>query len=357
MSNFADLLIRWQQQHGRHNLPWQGTQNPYLIWVAEIMLQQTQVKTVIPFYQRFIETFPTIAALAKADLDDVLALWSGLGYYARGRNLHKAACVIVDQYQGKFPTHSSEIQKLPGIGRTTAAAIAAFCYGEPCTILDGNVKRVLARYFGINGYSGLGATQQQLWEIAEAVLPQSNAQKSMPIYTQALMDLGAMICTRTSPHCTACPLQSHCVALLENRVSSLPTPKPSKVLPSKEAVFLLLQHHDKLLLEKRVNQGIWKELWCLPETTKNFHYQSYCTQTLGIDVVCVDSLLPPIDHTFTHFKLRMYTQRLQVKSIVQQPQCNLTRWVTIDEAFQLAIPTAIKKILSKYRATSIPIFL
>lgn len=357
MSNFADLLIRWQQQYGRHNLPWQGTQNPYLIWVAEIMLQQTQVKTVIPFYQRFIETFPTIAVLAKADLDDVLALWSGLGYYTRGRNLHKAACVIVDQYQGKFPTHSSEIQKLPGIGRTTAAAIAAFCYGEACTILDGNVKRVLARYFGIDGYSGLAATQQQLWGIAEAVLPQSNAQKNMPIYTQALMDLGAMICTRTFPRCTACPLQSHCVALLENRVASLPTPKPSKVLPSKEAVFLLLQHHNKLLLEKRVNQGIWKELWCLPETTKNYHYQSYCTQMLGIDAVCVDSLLPPIDHTFTHFKLKMYTQRLQVKSIVQQPQCNPIRWVTTDEAFRLAIPTAIKKILSKYRAESLPITL
>lgn len=354
MPNFANLLIRWQQQHGRHDLPWQGTQNPYLIWVAEIMLQQTQVKTVIPFYQRFIETFPTIAALAKADLDDVLAMWSGLGYYARGRNLHKAAGVIMNDYQGKFPTCSSEIQKLPGIGRTTAAAIAAFCYGEPCTILDGNVKRVLARYFGIEGYPGLSATQQRLWEKAEAVLPRGNTQKNMPAYTQALMDLGAIICTRTSPRCTACPLQSHCTAFLENRISCLPTPKPSKALPSKETVFLLLLHHDKLLLEKRVNQGIWKELWCLPEAEKNDHYQNYCAQMLGIDAVCVDLLLPPIDHTFTHFKLRMYTQRLQVKSIIQQPQCNPIRWVTTDEAFQLAIPTAIKKILSKYRAASTP---
>lgn len=349
MPTIATILIHWQQKHGRHDLPWQSTKNPYLIWVSEIMLQQTQVKTVIPFYQRFIQAFPTVSSLAEADLNDVLALWSGLGYYTRCRNLHKAACVIVDHHQGIFPHTAVEIQKLPGVGQTTAAAIAAFAYGEVCTILDGNVKRVLARYFGINGYPGSRTTQQQLWEKAEAMLPQKNTRKNMPIYTQALMDLGAMICTRHAPQCNQCPLRSQCTAFLERRVSELPTPKPKKNLPSKETVFLLLNYHGKILFEKRVNKGIWEELWCLPEAQKVSNYQNYCAQSLGIEAICIDQLSSPIDHSFTHFKLKMYTQQLQVKRIIQQNNLALVNWVTVDEAFKLAIPTAIRKILSKYQ--------
>ncbi|SDY32526.1 A/G-specific adenine glycosylase [Nitrosomonas sp. Nm33] len=345
MSTFANTLILWQIQHGRHDLPWQGTNDPYAIWVAEIMLQQTQVMTVIPYYQRFMEAFPDIEYLAKASVDDALALWSGLGYYSRGRNLHKAACLMAEHYQSRFPRHAAEIQQLPGIGRSTAAAIAAFAYGERCAILDGNVKRVFARYFGIIGYPGEKKTEALLWQKAEELLPQAGVKQQMAAYTQALMDLGATVCTRHQPKCLSCPLQPNCVAFAENRVASLPTPRPRKPLPSKETTFLIMIDQDKILLEKRPSPGIWGGLWCLPERQVDNNNQTYRTQSMEIDALPLTDL-PPLDHTFTHFKLRIHTQLLQVINRSHKKTDNEI-WLTIDNALQLALPAPVRKILLK----------
>ncbi|SFI19046.1 A/G-specific adenine glycosylase [Nitrosomonas sp. Nm34] len=343
MSTFANTLIEWQKQHGRHSLPWQGTNDPYAIWVAEVMLQQTQVMTVIPYYQRFLEAFPDIECLAEASLDTVLTLWSGLGYYSRGRNLHKAACLIMERFQGRFPRHAAEIAQLPGIGRSTAAAIAAFAYGERCAILDGNVKRVFARYFAVTRYPGEKKTEALLWQKAEGLLPQENAQQQMATYTQALMDLGATVCTRHQPKCLSCPLQPDCIAFAENRVASLPTSKPRKPLPSKETTFLILRNQDEILLEQRSSPGIWGGLWCLPEKPIDIDSQTYCRQCMGIESVPISSL-PPLNHTFTHFKLRIHPQLLQVINYSRKKTATEI-WLTIDKALQLAIPVPVRKIL------------
>ena len=207
MSDFSAKLIHWQKHHGRHHLPWQGTRDPYAIWLSEIMLQQTQVTTVTPYYQRFMQRFPNIKSLSLGPLDDILTLWSGLGYYARARHLHQTAQLIMRNYDGKFPRQLDLIQQFPGIGRSTAAAIAVFAFGERCAILDGNVKRVFTRYFGIEGYPGNQKIQNQLWEKAITLLPDKNTKNNIETYTQALMDLGALVCTRSKPNCTICPLQ------------------------------------------------------------------------------------------------------------------------------------------------------
>ena len=224
MSSFAHQLIRWQKQHGRHDLPWQGA-DAYRVWLSEIMLQQTQVATVIPYYQRFVASFPNIAALAAATEDQVLAHWSGLGYYARGRNLHKAAQIIVEKHHGEFPHELEQILELPGIGRSTAAAVCALAFHQRRAILDGNVKRVLARYCGIEGWAGEKKVEEKLWRQAEALLPEGD----VATYTQALMDMGATICTRSKPKCVLCPVQADCVALQTDRIADLPTPRPRKL--------------------------------------------------------------------------------------------------------------------------------
>ncbi len=349
MTAFATQLIQWQQKNGRHHLPWQGTRDPYAIWLSEIMLQQTQVNTVIPYYKRFMQSFPDIQSLAQAPLDAVLALWSGLGYYSRARNLHQAACMVTQNYQGSFPQTRSLIQQLPGIGRSTAAAIAVFAYGKCEAILDGNVKRVFTRYFGIAGYPGESKTQTLLWRMAEEHLPGSNQKHHIQTYTQALMDLGATICTRRKPICTTCPLQKNCVALNDNRIEQLPTPKIRKPLPQKEAIFLVLLHHQEILLEKRPSTGIWGGLWSLPELEVNENASIYCQQHLGIHVNLPTSL-PSLDHQFTHFKLRIHPQLLQVvsQSMIKAPQ---TTWVKPHAALKYAIPTPVRKLLEKHFPT------
>ncbi|MCW5601274.1 A/G-specific adenine glycosylase [Nitrosomonas sp.] len=350
MSTFANTLIHWQRQHGRRDLPWQNTRDPYAIWIAEIMLQQTQVATVIPYYQRFITIFPDIETLARASLDAVLALWSGLGYYTRGRNIHKAACLMVARYQGRFPSNAAAIEQLPGIGRSTAAAIAAFAYGERCAILDGNVKRVLTRYFGINGYPGEKKTEILLWEKAESLLPQENTHECIATYTQAQMDLGALVCTRHHPQCRVCPLRSNCVAFRENRTTKLPAPKPRKPLPNREATFLLMIDQNSILLEKRSNTGIWGGLWCLPQLPASIDLKLSCMQYSGINAAFIANL-PVIDHTFTHFKLRISTCLLKV---IDRPNNSLEEqvWVTIDEALNLAIPAPVRKILMEVSSST-----
>lgn len=345
MSSIATQLIHWHREYGRHHLPWQGNRDPYAIWLSEIMLQQTQVNTVIPYYVRFMQAFPTISSLAQSPLDAVLALWSGLGYYSRARNLHQTARILMQDYHGQFPGTRAAIQQLPGIGRSTAAAIAVFAYGKREAILDGNVKRVFTRYFGIAGYPGESKTQNLLWSRAEELLPVYYHAGQIETYTQALMDLGATVCTRRSPLCEICPLQQHCVAFKENRVNQLPTTKLRKPLPKKETIFLMLIQDQKLLLEKRPPSGIWGELWCPPEIEIGVDAAVYCQSYLGIRVQSSIEL-PVLDHQFTHYKLRIHSQLLEVVSdtLIQQ---NKFIWIKPSDALEQAIPAPVRKLLKQ----------
>jgi A/G-specific adenine glycosylase len=340
MSSFATRLVRWQKQHGRHDLPWQGA-DAYRVWLSEIMLQQTQVATVIPYYQRFIISFPTIATLASASEEQVLAHWSGLGYYARGRNLHRAARIVMENHHGEFPREFDQILDLPGIGRSTAAAICALAYRERRAILDGNVKRVLARYCAISGSSGEKAVESQLWQKAEVLLPQ----RDIAAYIQAQMDLGSTLCTRSKPKCGECPVQSDCVAFQNGRVSELPTPRPRKAVPEKHATFLLLMHGNDVLLEKRPGSGIWGGLWCPPqfddeEATENWFVRNAMDASHGVRMEI-------FTHTFTHFKLCITPLKIQLSRKPLRAEQPGSVWLDVDEALQAAIPTPVRKMLEK----------
>lgn len=345
MSPIATQLIHWHKDHGRHHLPWQGSRDPYSVWLSEIMLQQTQVNTVIPYYSRFMREFPTIISLALAPLDAVLVIWSGLGYYSRARNLHQAARIIMQDYQGQFPDSRAMIEKLPGIGRSTAAAIAVFAFGKREAILDGNVKRILARYFGIAGNPEESRIKNLLWKKAEEVLPVIYRENQIETYTQALMDLGATVCIRHTPLCKACPLQQHCVAFKVKRVDQFPTAKLRKPLPKKETVFLILMKNQKLLLEKRPASGIWGDLWCPPEIRTGVDAATYCNRFLGLQVHSPVEL-PILDHQFTHFKLRIHSQLLQVVSSTHNPH-NKFIWISPSNAIEQAIPAPLRKLLKQ----------
>ena len=297
MNNFATRIIEWQRRHGRHGLPWQGAE-AYRVWVSEIMLQQTQVASVIPYYLRFVTSFPDIAALAAASEDEVLAHWSGLGYYSRARNLHRAAQLIMQRHEGKFPREFDDIMAFPGIGRSTAAAICALAFHERRAILDGNVKRVLARYCAIEGYAGKKEVEMQLWREAEALLPRQPSphpsrerilesdglDDSIATYIQGLMDLGATICIRTRPRCDVCPVRKNCAAYQSGRVALLPTPRPRKTLPEKHSTFLLLLNGSDILLEKRPGSGVWGGLWCPPQFDDEQSALAWCKQrSIAID--------------------------------------------------------------------------
>lgn len=287
---FAPRLLDWHRQHGRHDLPWQQTRDAYRIWLSEIMLQQTQVATVIPYYARFLARFPDIPALAAAPQDEVMALWSGLGYYARARNLHRCAQVLVAEHGGRFPEDAAAIAELPGIGRSTAAAIAAFAFGRRGAILDGNVKRVLTRVFGIEGFPGKPAVERELWALAESLLPP----REIEAYTQGIMDLGATLCTRSRPDCAACPMRGLCVAERDGRQAALPTAKPARALPARESRVTIFTDGRKVLLEQRPPTGIWGSLWTLPEGTPEALAASFGLRILD------RSELPSLKHTFTH---------------------------------------------------------
>ncbi|HAP27431.1 MAG TPA: A/G-specific adenine glycosylase, partial [Achromobacter sp.] len=262
--DFAPRIVAWQRQHGRHDLPWQNTRDPYRIWLSEIMLQQTQVATVIPYYERFLQRFPDVAALAAASQEDVMPYWAGLGYYARARNLHRCAQEIVRDWDGRFPPTAEAIATLPGIGRSTAAAIAAFSNGERSPILDGNVKRVFTRHFGIAGDPAKREVEQRLWALAHAQVDAAPG-LDMAAYTQGLIDLGATLCTRGKPACDRCPVADTCVARREGRQAELPTPKVRKAIPERETCMLVLRHKGAFLLQQRPEPGIWGGLWSLPE--------------------------------------------------------------------------------------------
>jgi len=340
MTDFAQRLIDWQKQYGRHDLPWQNTTDPYAIWVSEIMLQQTQVAAVIGYYQKFMQRFPDIATLANASQDEVLQHWSGLGYYSRARNLHNAAQIIVDEHQGAFPADFTTIQTLPGIGRSTAAAIASFAFNQVQTILDGNVKRVLARYFAIEGWPGAPSIEKQLWALAESLLPETG----MVAYTQGLMDLGATLCTRSKPQCNRCPLASDCEAFKLGRTHLLPTPKPRKSTPEKSVTMLILRQGDSVLLEKRPASGIWGGLWSFPETELTEHLTEYAKQRFGLEVSPA-APLAQLSHAFTHFKLHIKPQPLIVTGRHTQLGEAGQVWLNIEDALGAAIPTPVRKIL------------
>ena len=340
MKSFSSLLIAWQRTHGRHGLPWQGT-NAYHVWLSEIMLQQTQVATVIPYFQRFVISFPNIAALAAATEEQVLAHWSGLGYYARGRNLHKAAQIIAEKYHGEFPRAFEPILELPGIGRSTAAAICALAYHESRAILDGNVKRVLARYCGIEGWTGEKRVEEKLWRQAEALLPQ----RDVAIYTQALMDLGATVCVRSKPQCVLCPVQADCVALQTERTAELPTPRPRRAVPERYATFLLLMHGNDILLEKRPGSGIWGGLWCPPqfddeEAGRDWFVRNGMDASEGIR-------LETFTHTFTHFKLHVTPLKIQLARKPLRAAQTGCVWLDVEEALRAAIPTPVRELLKQ----------
>src|SRR5512135_593859 len=338
--DFASCLIRWQKQHGRHDLPWQGA-DAYRVWLSEIMLQQTQVATVIPYYQRFTAAFPTIAALAAASEEQVLTHWSGLGYYARGRNLHKAARIIVEQFGGEFPRRFEDIVELPGVGRSTAAAVCALAYHERRAILDGNVKRVLARYCGIEGWAGEKKVEEELWRQAEALLPPQD----VATYTQALMDMGATVCTRSRPKCVLCPVQADCVALQSDRIAELPSPRPRKAVPERHAVFLLLMHGNDILLEKRPGSGIWGGLWCPPQFDDEVAARDWFLRN-GM-VASEGEKLETFTHTFTHFKLHITPLRVQLAHKPLRAMQPGMLWLDVGEALGAAIPTPVRKVLQQ----------
>lgn len=339
VNSFAHHIIRWQQRYGRHSLPWQDSRDPYRIWLSEIMLQQTQVTTVIPYFERFTARFPSLAALASADEDEVLTLWSGLGYYTRARNLHAAARAIVENHGGQFPTHPENIAQLPGVGRSTAAAIASLAFGQRCAILDGNVKRVLARHGGISGWTGDKKVETALWQLAEARLPAT----SIEPYTQGMMDLGALICTRTRPTCAACPVNTDCIAHIQHRTAELPTPRPKKVLPEKQVQMLLLIDQGELLLEKRPAQGIWGGLWSLPELDVGADPADHCLSHFGIGLLSQQPLAQ-FTHSFTHFKLQIQAAKLQPAS--RMPEKPGQMWLTPEQALNAALPAPVRKLVS-----------
>jgi len=292
-------ILKWYRQHGRKDLPWQENRNAYRVWVSEIMLQQTQVKTVIPYYEKFMQSFPDVTALANAPEDAVLHHWSGLGYYARARNLHKAAQLVRDEHAGDFPLVFDDVLALPGVGRSTAGAILAQAEGQRHAILDGNVKRVLARYHAVHGWTGQAKVQDQLWHFAEQHTPN----KQLADYTQAIMDLGATLCKRGKPDCLECPLIKGCEAYATDQVSLLPTPKPKKTLPVKTVRMLLLRNSEQqILLEKRPPTGIWGGLWSLPEMPLEEEVMSWCEHNYQLKVG-TKSEQPVVRHTFSHFHL------------------------------------------------------
>lgn len=342
---FAERIAAWQRTHGRHDLPWQGTRDPYRRWVSEIMLQQTQVAAVIPYYARFLARFPDVDALAAAPLEAVLECWSGLGYYSRARNLHAAAQAVAAR--GRFPGTAAELAELPGIGRSTAAAIAVFSAGERVAILDGNVRRVLCRHRGIEGFPGTPSVERRLWQIAEAALPGTT---DLEAYTQGQMDLGATVCTRARPRCTVCPVADDCVALADDRVADLPTPRTRRALPMRAATMLVMHRGGEVLLERRPASGIWGGLWSLPEVEPPGVVAH--VSALGLQVEARQALRPLV-HRFTHFGLEIRPLLLAVRPLRAAPytaqDCEdpvpSRRWLAADAIADAALPRPIKTLL------------
>lgn len=347
LEQFSLPLLNWYIQNGRKNLPWKYPVDPYRIWLSEIMLQQTQVKTVIPYFLRFIESFPNIDLLAQATEDDVLALWSGLGYYSRGRRLHQTAKIIYNEYQGQFPQDIQSLIKLSGIGASTAAAIASQAYNQPTPILDGNVKRILSRYFMIEGFSS--QTTQRLWQLADQCMSREHPAD----YTQAIMDLGAICCTVKNPRCDQCPLQQTCLAKINGMTANYPNKKPKKIIPHQTQQFLLIYSYasnDKVreplfYLEKRPPSGIWGGLWCPPSIHADEDSRRYIQNNFAFDVIAIHPLIN-IKHTFTHLKLFMKGLSIEVARPVFSLE-KKTGWFSSEETTKLGLAKPIRAMISE----------
>ncbi|RJF97667.1 A/G-specific adenine glycosylase [Noviherbaspirillum saxi] len=346
---FSEAVIRWQKQHGRHALPWQNTRDAYRIWLSEIMLQQTQVAAVIPYYQRFLNRFPDVRSLAAAPSEDVMSHWSGLGYYTRARNLHRCAQRVVEQYNGAFPSDPGLLAELPGIGRSTAAAISAFAYGTRAAILDGNVKRVFCRVFGVEGYPGAKPVEDLLWKRAVALLPQDGVES----YTQGLMDLGATLCTRSRPACERCPLADRCVARATGRTHLLPERKPKKAVPEKSTTMMIVADADHVLLEQRPDSGIWGGLLTLPEISvlepadlaSGEIEAALYTAAEPYGIFDTYERLQPFTHVFTHFKLHVLPYQVCLtKRNAFAGQGNHV-WYAIARLADAPLPAPVKKLL------------
>ena len=343
---FADLLRAWYRRHGRHDLPWQRNRDPYCIWVSEIMLQQTRVHTVIPYFSRFIHRFPNPASLAAAGLDEVLHLWSGLGYYARARALHRCARMICNDHAGEFPTDIDTLLKLPGIGRSTAGAILSLSLGRRQPILDGNVKRVLTRYRAIRGWPGTRQIQTRLWALAEQLTPEDHVAE----YNQAIMDLGATVCVRRSPDCTGCPLTNTCRANRLGVQHDLPSPKPKQNRPLKTTRFIMLENHrGEVFLQQRPPTGVWGGLWSFPECAAETDLETWIYDTLGYKVSgCTEKRT--IRHTFSHFHLDITPVHVRVKPLPAMPPGMIREtaphyWYSAKEPPRLGLPAPVKRLL------------
>ena len=342
-AEFADRLLEWYAVEGRKDLPWQLEPTPYRVWVSEIMLQQTQVATVIPYYQKFLQRFPDVGALAAATLDEVLHLWSGLGYYARARNLHRSARLIESEFGGEFPQSLEDVMRLPGVGRSTAGAILALSCDQRYPILDGNVKRVLARCFGVEGYPGEASVEKRLWSLSEACTPGS----AVADYTQAVMDLGATVCTRGNPACLLCPMNEGCVARIRNLQHRLPAPRPRSQRPTRQAwVVVALRGRHKVLLERRPPSGIWGGMWGLPEFPTRAHADQWCREQLSGATAAQPG--EPLRHAFSHFDYEMCP--LQLNCLGKSSQLrddDRYRWYDAENPARVGLPKPISQLIGR----------
>jgi len=356
---FQQAVLTWFDQHGRKDLPWQRDITPYRVWVSEIMLQQTQVTAVIPYFERFMASFPTLQSLATAPLDQVLAHWSGLGYYARARNLHKCAQVLVSDHNGEFPRDVEALAELPGIGRSTAGAIASISMGLKAPILDGNVKRVLARFKAVDGWPGQTTVANRLWQLAESLTPDRRGNH----YTQAMMDLGATLCTRTKPRCDHCPLAKACTARAQGNPQQYPGKKPRKEKPVRNATMLLLEYDGELYLEQRPPTGIWGGLWCPPQLDGDDGGEASAQEWLAVRELHTQQVhaLPQLRHTFTHFHLDIAPVWVQLAKVPTQVAESGSGWYKLRQlnrpraAQELGLPAPIVKLAKQLLALQAPL--
>lgn len=346
---FAERLLHWYDQHGRKHLPWQNPITPYRVWVSEIMLQQTQVDTVIPYFTRFMVRFADVQALASAPIDEVLHLWTGLGYYARARNLHRCAQVVVQTHGGQFPNDVEQLAALPGIGRSTAAAITSIAYEQATAILDGNVKRVLARHSAVAGWPGQNKVAEQLWRIADQHMPHTRCRD----YTQAIMDLGATVCKRSRPLCALCPVAGDCVALAEDNMSAYPGKKPKKDKPTKHAYLLMVQAlNGEILLQQRPPAGIWGGLWCLPELSTEQEPATYISTHFGASEPL--EYWQPWRHTFSHYHLQIHpvlAKLYKAPQRVMESQSYI--WYNIHNPAAVGLAAPVKTLLEQLELTGL----
>lgn len=343
-SQFSAQVLDWYDKYGRKTLPWQIDKTPYKVWLSEVMLQQTQVTTVIPYFERFMARFPTVTDLAAAPLDEVLHLWTGLGYYARARNLHKAAQQIAAQHGGVFPQTFEDVAALPGVGRSTAGAILSLSLGQHFPILDGNVKRVLARCYAVDGWPGKKEVENRLWQISETVTPANGVER----FNQAMMDLGAMVCTRSRPKCELCPLNSMCVASASQSWAQYPGKKPKQTLPQRTGYFLLLQHGDNVLLSQRPPAGLWGGLFCFPQFASEEELGDWLVQR----EIKADNLtqLTAFRHTFSHFHLDIVPMWLEVQSVTACMDEGDALWYNLAQPPSVGLAAPVERLLQQLRA-------